>query len=206
MSLEIYAAFLAATILLLVTPGPTVMLVVSYALKQGRGTALATAAGVGLGDLTALSLSLAGLGALLEVSAAAFSALKWAGAAYLVFLGIKMWRLGVGRELESTARPRSRLDLLGHAFAVTALNPKSIIFFVAFFPQFVVTGQPLWPQLFILGSTFVTLAVINAALYAVLAGSFSGLLARPSAKRALGRLSGVVLIAAGVLTALLPRA
>ncbi|MEW5914708.1 MAG: LysE family translocator [Thermodesulfobacteriota bacterium] len=206
MSWEIYGAFVAATALVLLSPGPTVMLVVSYALSQGRRSALYTAPGVGLGDLTALSLSLAGLGALLAASAAAFSLLKWAGAAYLVYLGLRMWQRGVGLEAVLAGRAPSGRAMLGRAYLVTALNPKSIIFFVAFLPQFVNLERPVWPQFLLLGSTFVILATANALLYAQAAGSLARLLRRPGAGRLLGRLGGGVLMGAGLLTALWRRA
>lgn len=202
MSWEIYGAFVAASVLLLISPGPTVMLVTSYALSQGRRSAWFTATGVGLGDLTALSLSLAGLGAVLAASAAAFTALKWLGAAYLIYLGVRMWRQGGSWAPEQEGRAVSGLTMLGRAYMVTALNPKSIVFFVAFLPQFVRVQAPVLPQLAILGATFIFLAVINAVLYAQAAGSLAHLLRRPRARRGLDRLGGGVLVGAGLLTAL----
>ncbi len=206
MSWEIYGAFVAASALLLLSPGPTVMLVTGYALSQGRRSAWFTAPGVGLGDLTALCLSLAGLGAVLAASAAAFSVLKFFGAAYLIYLGIRMWRQGGSLTPADSGRAPSGLAMLGRAYVVTALNPKSIIFFVAFLPQFVRLDQPVWPQFLLLGSTFVGLAVLNAVLYANAAGSLARLLCRPRAQRNLGRLGGGVLMGAGLLTALWRRA
>lgn len=201
MNWEIYGAFVAASALVLLSPGPTVMLVTSYALSQGRRSAWFTATGVGLGDLTALSLSLAGLGALLAASAAAFTLLKWLGAAYLIYLGVRMWRRGEALGPAGGARVLSGWAMLRRAYVVTALNPKSIVFFVAFLPQFVVREQCVFTQFLLLGSTFVTLAVANAVLYANAAGSLSRLLRRPGAQRNLGRLGGGVLMGAGLLTA-----
>src|SRR4051794_26234569 len=136
MTLELWAAFVAASAILLIIPGPTVLLVVSYALGQGWRAALPMALGVALGDFTAMTLSMLGVGALLATSAMLFTVLKWIGAAYLVWLGIKLWRAGGTLD----ARPRhdraSALKMLGHAWLVTALNPKGITFFVAFLPQF----------------------------------------------------------------------
>ena len=92
MSFATWIAFAVASVVLLLIPGPTVLLVVSYALTQGRRIAVAMAAGVALGDFTAMTLSLAGLGALLAASATLFTVLKWVGAAYLVYLGVRLWR------------------------------------------------------------------------------------------------------------------
>src|SRR5215211_8065461 len=94
MAFENWAAFAAASTILLIIPGPTILLVVSYALGQGWRTALPMAIGVALGDFTAMTLSLLGLGALLAASATLFTILKWAGATYLIWLGIKLWRAG----------------------------------------------------------------------------------------------------------------
>src|SRR5689334_10859295 len=102
MTIETWATFAAATTLLLIIPGPTVLLVVSYALGQGLRTALPMALGVALGDFTAMTLSMLGLGALLAASAVLFTVLKWIGAAYLIWLGIKLWR--AGGTLDATPR------------------------------------------------------------------------------------------------------
>jgi threonine/homoserine/homoserine lactone efflux protein len=182
----------------LVIPGPTVTLVVSYAL--GRRAAWATVAGVALGDFTAMTLSLLGLGAVLATSAALFGALKWLGAAYLVYLGIRLWRAPATLAEAAAADARSAPAILAHAFAVTALNPKSILFFVAFVPQFVNPDAPVLAQLAILEATFVVMAGINAALYAALAGRARGLIRRPAVLKAVNRLGGSILVGAGVAT------
>ena len=183
MSLEMYLAFVGASLLLLISPGPTVMLVVGYALKHGKRSALATAVGVGLGDLTALVCSLAGLGALLSASAQAFTLLKYIGAIYLIYLGIKMWRSKEHYGPSAQNHTQGPWSMLGHAFAVTALNPKSIAFFVAFLPQFINPASALMPQLLLMGGTFVSLAVANAVAYGILAGSFHQTFASPVAQR-----------------------
>ena len=107
MDLTTWIAFAFASIVLLLIPGPTVLLVVSYALTQGRRVALATVAGVALGDLVAMTLSLAGLGAILAASSAVFTILKWIGAAYLLYLGIRLWRAKPSLALESASRSRA---------------------------------------------------------------------------------------------------
>src|SRR5258707_1785284 len=155
MSLETWFAFVLAASVLLAIPGPTVTLVVGYALGVGKRAAWATVLGVALGDFTAMTLSLAGLGAVLAASATLFTVLKWIGAAYLVYLGVRLWRAEptIDQSAES-AKPGGAI--LWHAFAVTALNPKSILFFVAFVPQFIDAGAPVLPQLIMLEVTFVT--------------------------------------------------
>ena len=206
MTLDIWLAFTAATVIVLAIPGPTILLVISYALSDGRRSAWHTVPGVALGDFVALTASLAGMGALIAASATLFTALKWLGAVYLIYLGVKMWRAQPTPVAATAAVPRRRgRAMFGHAFAVTALNPKSIAFFVAFLPQFVVAGQPIVPQLVILGATFVALATANAAAYAILAGSARRGFGTPGVLRAANRIGGSLLIGAGVVTAALRR-
>jgi len=196
MPLDHWLAFAAASAVLLAIPGPTVVLVVSYALAEGRRSAVATVVGVALGDLTAVTASLLGLGAVLAASATLFVVVKWLGAAYLVYLGIKLWRAPVGAAAIA-AEPARMSRMLGHAYLVTALNPKSIIFFVAFLPQFLDPTRPLVPQMAILALTFVALAAVNTATYALLAAAARGGIRRPAVQRAVNRVGGSLLVAAG---------
>ena len=205
MPLDLWLAFVAATAAMMLIPGPTVMLVLSYALSKGRSVAVASAAGVALGDLIALSASLAGLGALVLTSATLFTALKWIGAAYLVWLGIKLIRSAPS---EGMAVPHSDVTakhVLRHAAIVTALNPKAIAFYIAFVPQFIRPDAPLAPQFNILIVTFVTMGGLNALLYALLADRLRTLIGRPSVITWITRAGGVALISMGVLTATLRR-
>ena len=202
MSLELWLAFALASAVLLAIPGPTVMLVVSYAIGGGRRSGWATVPGVALGDLTAMTVSLLGAGAVLAASAALFTALKLAGAAYLVWLGIGLWRSAPApAALERGTRPRRAGAMFWHAYAVTALNPKSIVFFIAFVPQFVTAGAAALPQFALLEATFVSLAAVNAALWALLAGGLGARLQSPRLLRLVNRAGGSLLIAAGALTA-----
>ncbi|GGF44336.1 Threonine/homoserine/homoserine lactone efflux protein [Mameliella alba] len=206
MDLNLWLAFVAASTALLLIPGPTVLLVLSYALSKGRSVAIASAAGVATGDFIAMSLSLAGLGALVAASATLFTVLKWVGAAYLVWLGVKLIR---SAPREGLALPDSDVTahgVFGHNLAVTALNPKSIAFFIAFVPQFVTPQAPLLPQFAILVSTFVTLAALNALAYALAADRLRRMIQRPSILAWLTRAGGATLIGMGVLTATLRRA
>ncbi|MEI2383718.1 LysE family translocator [Breoghania sp. JC706] len=205
MTWELYSAYLVATVIVLAIPGPTIMLVVSYALAQGRRTALASVTGVALGDTTAATLSLAGLGAVLATSALLFTVLKWVGAAYLIWLGWKMWRTSpVPLETVATATRDGKTILL-HAWIVTALNPKGIAFFIAFLPHFIAPGAPVAPQLVLMGVTFVGLAIVNALVYALAASAVREKVNRPATLKAINRLGGSVLIAAGAMTAAMRR-
>lgn len=207
MSFEIWLAFAAASTALLLIPGPTVLLVLSYALTQGRRVALATVVGVALGDLIAMTASLAGLGALVLASATLFTVLKWVGAAYLVWLGIKMLR-SADKTTDTLSAPPDlpARGVFGHAAAVTALNPKSIGFFIAFVPQFVDPGAAMLPQFSVMIATFVGLAALNALAYALLADKLRQQIARPSVIAWLTRAGGATLVGMGVLTATLRRA
>lgn len=209
MALETWLAFAAASTALLLIPGPTVLLVLSYAISQGRRVAISTAAGVATGDLVAMSASLAGLGALVLASATAFTWLKWIGAAYLVWLGIGLLRRA-GRASASLPGTDGGLvsarATFAHAAIVTALNPKSIAFFIAFVPQFIDASAPLLPQFATMIATFVALAAANALAYALLADRLRARLARPAVIAWLTRAGGATLIAMGAATAMLRRA
>jgi threonine/homoserine/homoserine lactone efflux protein len=202
MALDHWLAFVAASAVLLAIPGPTVLLVISYALGHGRRSASSTVAGVALGDFTAMTASMLGLGALLATSAALFTVLKWVGAAYLVFLGIKLWRAPVAEAAVDAAAPIARPGrIFLHAYAVTALNPKSIVFFIAFLPQFLDGTRPVLPQMVIFEATFLALATLNALTYALLASAARRTIRKPSVQRAVNRTGGTLLIGAGALAA-----
>ena len=203
MPIENWLAFVAASAVMLAIPGPTILLVISYALGHGRKASTATVAGVALGDFTAMTASMLGLGALLATSAALFTGLKWVGAAYLIYLGIKIWRAPVSGEGAGEEQTRGRerpLRIFLHTYVVTALNPKSIIFFVAFLPQFLTPSLPFWPQVMIFEVTFLVLATCNAALYGLLASAARNSIRKPNVQRIVNRTGGSLLIGAGVLT------
>ncbi len=202
LTIEAWLAFLAASAVMLVIPGPTILLVVGQSLSGGRRSALPLVAGVALGDLTAMTLSLAGLGAVLATSATLFTVMKFAGAAYLVWLGLRLWRAPV-ECCAAAAIPARRA--FRDAYVVTALNPKGIVFFVAFVPLFIDPQASFLPQAAVLVGSFVALAALNAALYAVLAARLSGLVRRPGVRRAFNRGGGAVLVGAGLATAMMRR-
>lgn len=212
MSPDTWLAFATASFVMLAIPGPTILLVVSYALSHGRSVAAAVVFGVALGDLTAMTASMLGLGALLATSAELFTALKWAGAAYLAWLGYRLWRAPVagpvpdeggtpaasaGERRDGAAKGLGRIAF--HSFAVTALNPKSIVFFVAFLPLFVDPARPLLAQTVILEATFVGLAALNAAAYGLMAAAVGHRLTRPHVRRLVNRAGGTAMIGAALL-------
>ncbi|MFH2132139.1 MAG: LysE family translocator [bacterium] len=206
MSFEIWLAFVAAATVILVIPGPTIILVISQAIAHGRRATIPLVTGVTLGDFSAMTASLLGLGAILSISAALFSILKWIGAFYLVYLGIKMWRMNSDSRLETVLPAQAtKRRLFRSTYIVTALNPKSIVFFVAFVPQFVTPNGHALSQLFILGITFLFLATVNATLYAIFAGQIREKLQKSEIRSWFHRFGGTALIAAGILTATVNR-
>ena len=202
MDLSVWIAFVASTSLLRVLPGPTILLVVSYALGQGWRAALPMAIGTALGDLTAMTTSLLGLGALLATSAKLFLVLKWLGAGYLVLLGISLFRAGGQLQVAARSDPVNPGRMVLHAWLVTALNPKSLTFFVAFVPQFLDLSRPLLPQVILAIATFVLLAFTNAFGYALLAAQANGLVQSERAIRSFNRAGGTALVGAGFVAAM----
>lgn len=207
MSPELWLGFVAASAILLIIPGPTILTVISYSISHGKRANVPLVIAVALGDSTALVLSLLGLGALLAASAFWFTVIKVAGGLYLLYLGIKMLRSGIKAEdVALPAAPASRWKLFANTYLVTALNPKGIVFFVAFLPQFLDTKAPVTPQLWMLAITFVVLAAINATLYAVFASSARRFLTSARAQRRFNLAGGSLLSVAGAWALLAKRA
>ena len=200
MLLESWLAFTAASAVLLIIPGPTVLLVVSYALGQGWRTALPMAVGVALGDFTAMTLSMLGVGALLAASATLFAILKGIGAAYLVYLGFKLWQAGGTLDAAPRTDAVSAMRMLGHAWLVTALNPKSITFFVAFLPAFLDPHADFLTQMIVFETTFLALAFANAFGYAIVASRARRLASNARAIGVVNKVGGGLLIGAGAAT------
>lgn len=199
MSIELWLAYVLTVAVLLVIPGPTILTVIGYTLAHGRRANVALVAGVALGDSTALALSLLGLGALLAASAGWFALVKTLGGLYLVWLGWRMLRAGVGSsEVALPLAPKSLWRLFANTWLVTALNPKGIVFFVAFLPQFISPDSAVVPQMWILAVTFVVMAIINATLYARFAAAAHQFLASARARRGFNLAGGALLAGAGV--------
>ena len=201
MSPHLWTAFLLASLVIGLIPGPAVMNIVGIALRSGRSAALAAVAGQVAGNIMATILSLAGVGALLATSALAFSLLKWAGASYLVVLGVVT--LAGSRtppdRVAAGVRHSPRAAFAGSA-AVGFFHPKTIVFFVAFVPQFISADGSYFLQASILVATFAAATGCTDTIYALVASRASHLLRRPRTERWARRASGGVLIAAGVAT------
>ena len=191
---------LACTVMGLV-PGPGVTSIVGYAIGSGRRTALASVAGLAVGNAVAITLSLAGVGALLAASATAFVVLKWIGALYLIALGVlALLKVRPSSDAEADRATTPRTAFLGNA-AVGLFHPKTIVFFVAFVPQFISPRAAYAPQAVLLGLTFCVTVLITDTAYALAASAASHWLRRPGVSTWSKRASGGVLIAAGVATA-----
>jgi len=200
-----FALFAAATIVLLVVPGPAVLYIVTRSVAQGRGAGLVSVLGVHTGSLVHVAFAAVGVSALLYASATAFAMVKYAGAAYLVFLGLRklLGRGEAGGEpVRAPAVPRVRLYAQG--VVVNVLNPKTAIFFLAFLPQFVNPDRgPVALQILVLGACFIALGIVSDGSYALLASALAGRLRRtPRARRALDRSSGVMILGLGAYAAL----
>jgi threonine/homoserine/homoserine lactone efflux protein len=206
-SSETLLTFMIASFVLLVIPGPTIIMVVAQALAHGRRVALASVAGVGLGDLAAASLSIIGVGTILAVSSSIFLVVKWAGAAYLVYIGIKLWITPVSvPDIAAAPVEGSRGSVFRDSFLVTLLNPKGIVFFMAFVPQFIDARGPFAPQAAVFVVVFVALGLVNAWAYAVLASRARNVIRQPKVLRMATRTGGAFLIGAGLFSALARRA
>ena len=201
MDAHFWAAFALASLIVAVVPGPGVASIVGFALSSGRRTALASVLGMAVGNAAAMTVSLAGAGAVLASSAWAFTLLKWVGAAYLILIGL--WALrqsGRAAPSDAPARPISPRAAFSSNVAVGLFHPKTIIFFVAFATQFISPERAYWPQAAILVATFTAVAAATDSLYALAASRASGLL-RGGGRRWFERAGGCVLIAAGLATA-----
>lgn len=202
MDLDLWLAFAAASFVLGVIPGPGVASIIGFAFSSGRRAALASVAGMAVGNAVAISVSLAGAGAILAASALAFTVLKWFGAAYLIAIGL----LAIARagRTGDAAVPSATISARA-AFATNVLvgtfHPKTILFFVAFAAQFVSADRPYPMQAAVMVATFTVIAATTDTLYALAASRTAGLIRRPSVRRWTQRLGGGALVAAGVATA-----
>ena len=197
MELHVYLAFVVATSIMIALPGPSVLLTVAHSISFGWQRALSTVAGATVGIAVQLIIAAVGLTSLLNVVAEAFEWLRWAGAAYLVYLGIKQWR-GASEPLEVDKSSISKTNLFVQGLVITIPNPKSLIFIAAFLPQFIDTARPLGLQFSIIVPTFLVLTFTLTSVWALIAGKASGFLQSQRAFQSVLRTAGGLMIIAGV--------
>jgi threonine/homoserine/homoserine lactone efflux protein len=204
MELSIYLAFVVATTIMIALPGPSVLLTVAHGISFGGRRALFTVAGATAGIAVQLGIAAIGLASLLNIVAEAFVWLRWAGAAYLVYLGIKQW-ISARTATRFEASSGSTTNLFSQGLVTTILNPKSLIFIAAFLPQFIDTTQPVGVQFAVIVPTFLGITFAVTSIWALLAGKVSGLLKSQRAVRSVLRTGGALTIATGAGLALARR-
>ncbi len=200
MSIEVWVSFIAASMILCFSPGPTVFLVMGQALEHGKKSVTPLVAGTLSGDVIAMSFSFVGMGALLATSATLFSVLKWAGALYSIYLGIKAFRTKVS-VTEVAPKQMQKGSVYFNALVVTAFNPKGIIFFMAFFPLFINANTPLLSQMLIMAVTFLGVSTASVSFYATFSGMLRSKVSSVKFQNGFNKVSGGMLIGAGAITA-----
>lgn len=194
---HLYLAFVIATTIMILSPGPSVLLTVAHSISYGWQVALLTVAGATAGIAVQLAVASIGLASVLNTVAGAFIWLGWAGAAYLVYLGIRTWQ-GANTPLALDARPASRANLFVQGLVITVPNPKSLIFIAAFLPQFVDSTRPLGLQFAIIIPTFLVITFGVTSLWALVAGTARGLLQSQRGYRTVLRGAGSLMVIAGL--------
>ncbi|HET7566436.1 MAG TPA: LysE family translocator [Gaiellaceae bacterium] len=203
-SLSTYAVFLVTGLVLLLTPGPAVLYVVTRSIEMGRAGGIASVAGITTGTIVHIALATAGLSSLILASRVAFDAVKYAGAAYLVLLGIRRFLTREAEEEIAEPAPRTRRRAYTQGIVVNLTNPKTIVFIFAFVPQFVDPhARHVWLQVLVLGLSFAALGFLSDSMYAFVAGSVAD---RLRGSRGIARFErwfgGSVLLGLGLVAAL----
>jgi threonine/homoserine/homoserine lactone efflux protein len=198
-----FLLFAAASLAFLAIPGPSVFYIVTRSLSQGRRAGVTSMLGVQAGGLVHVVAAAVGVSAIIASSATAFTIVKYAGAAYLVFLGLRKLLARGDEPLDLTISPASGRRLFWQGAVVNILNPKTALFFLAFLPQFVDPSAAVAPQMLVLGTLLVGLGVVSDGTYAlVAAGAGRKLRETAAARRRLDRLSGGVFVSLGLVAAL----
>jgi threonine/homoserine/homoserine lactone efflux protein len=195
--LRLLAVFALATFVLTVTPGPGVLYVVGRSVQGGRRSGLASMLGIETGEAVYIAGAALGITALLATSTVALSVLRYGGAAYLVLLGIRAWRQTEHQDEQAAELSRrGNLGAFGRGLVVQLLNPKVAVFFLAFFPQFIRPGQPVAPQVILLGAIYLAIAVSVDTCYVLLASWLADRLAgTATARRRRARISALTYFA-----------
>jgi threonine/homoserine/homoserine lactone efflux protein len=193
---SLYAAFIAAVVVLMLIPGPNVAMIVANSVAWGTRYGLLTVAGTVVAMLPQLALTALGMTAILEEAGAWFGWAKWLGVAYLFYLGVRQWREIPAELLAIRAQPRSGRSIFARGFLVSLTNPKTLMFYSAFLPQFISPSRPIAPQLALLCATCPIVALTIDSLWATVAGRARHVLAAHGKLR--NRVSGGLLMGAGV--------
>ncbi len=203
MQFHLYLGFVLASAILIMIPGPNVSLIVANTMAYGTRYGLLTVAGTSGAIVLQLVLTAFGLTATLDVLADWFTWIRWLGVCYLLYLGIRQWRAAPVDLTRTPPQPRSVREIALRGFLISLTNPKTLLFYGAFFPQFIAQDAPIGPQLAVLSVTFLIVAVVLDGVWALLAGRLRGVLAMRGRLR--NRLSGGCLIGAGIGLALAHR-
>ena len=199
---HLFSAFLLASLVLAITPGPGVFYIVARSVSQGRRSGLVSVAAVALGNLGNAFAASVGLAALFSASSLAFAIVKYAGALYLVYLGVQMLRSSRTETLDFLPATGQLSLIFRDGVVIALLNPKTTVFFAAFLPQFLSPEVPPMLQSMLLGSLFVAIAAITDSAYAFASSEVAPVLARARSARHFGqRLGGGVFIGLGILAA-----
>ncbi len=204
MELHVYLAFVVATAIMIALPGPSVLLTVAHSISFGWRHALFTVVGATMGIAVQLIVAAIGLTSLLNIVAEAFEWLRWAGAAYLIYLGIKQWR-SASEPLKFDTSSVSKTNLFFQGLVITIPNPKSLIFIAAFLPQFIDAMRPLELQFAIIVPTFLVITFAVTSLWALVAGNAREFLQSQRAFRSVFRVAGGLMVTAGIGLALARR-
>jgi threonine/homoserine/homoserine lactone efflux protein len=204
MEFHIYLTFVVATTIMIALPGPSVLLTVAHSISFGWKHGISTVAGATMGIAVQLIVAAIGLASLLNLVAGAFEWLRWAGAVYLVYLGLRQWR-SVDEPLEFDTSSINKKNVFAQGLITTILNPKSLIFIAAFLPQFIDTKRSLGLQFGVIVPTFLIIAFSVTSVWALVAGKLRDFLKSQQALKSVSRTSGGLMIVAGVGLALARR-
>ena len=204
MELHLYLAFIVATTIMIALPGPSVLLTIAHSISFGWHRALATVAGATMGIAVQLIVAAIGLTSLLNIVTGVFDWLRWAGTAYLVYLGIKQWR-NASEPLAFDTFSSSKTNLFVQGLVITIPNPKSLIFIAAFLPQFIDAARPLGSQFVFIVPTFLLITFTVTSVWALVVGNVRGFLQSRQAFQSVLRTAGGLMILAGVGLALARR-
>ena len=199
MSIELYLAFCLATAILILMPGPIVTLVIAQTLRYGTATGLSTVAGSAVGNALLVTAGALGLSTIFILLADLFEIIRWLGAVFLIWLGIREWRSkGVDLNATEAGGRRTKATVFWQAIVVAITNPKTILFYAALFPQFIDIDTPVGPQLFLMCVSFVVIAGIFDSCYALMAGRLRGYLTGARRAQIRSRITAGLLVGAGI--------